>query len=402
MSAPFDFCRVIAPVEPEEFFRDYWEKRPLLLFRSDPGYYADLFSLADVDYLISSTDLRHPAVRLVKNGSEIPLQEYTTDIPWGSHTFERVADADRLLTEYQQGSTIILQALHRSWRPLSQLCRSLERQFGYPVQTNVYLTPRASQGFAPHYDTHDVLVLQIAGSKHWRLYDSPLLLPHRSQPYQASRVRIGAPLNEFDLNAGDLVYLPRGYIHEALTSDTDSLHITMGILATTWVDVFAEALSTCQRDPRFRKSLPVGFVGRSEEFGELLTVFSEAVSLEEVLTRISERFVSSRLPLLEGHLTELDQVDRLDLETVVRRRRDLIYRIIPDPKGESVSLLFHGKKVKFPGYVEPALRFLVEAGDFKACAIPGDLDDPGKLVLVRRLVKEGFLTIHKEDSENRR
>src|SRR5215210_3142553 len=108
----FDIVRVLSPIELDAFFGDYWEQRPLVVARNQPEYYAELFSMRDVDYIISSTDLRHPAIRLVKNGSDIPLRQYATDVPWSGDVFAAVPDIDKVFAAYRQGATIILQALH--------------------------------------------------------------------------------------------------------------------------------------------------------------------------------------------------------------------------------------------------------------------------------------------------
>ena len=67
---------------------------------------------------------------------------------------------------FDRGKTIILTAMQCRWGPVASLCRRLEERFGCPVHTNLYLTPPGTQGFDPHYDTHEVFVLQIAGGKH--------------------------------------------------------------------------------------------------------------------------------------------------------------------------------------------------------------------------------------------
>jgi hypothetical protein len=203
-------------------------------------------------------------------------------------------------------------------------------------------------------------------------------------------------LHEFDLQPGDLIYMPRGYIHEGLTSDSESLHITVGIPTFTWFDVFSEALSMCRQDVRFRKSLPVGFAEQNDaaadleaHFRELIDVFSESVHVEDILNRLADLFITTRLPLLDGQLLELGDVDRVDVQTIVRRRPAAIYRLIADE--HSVTLLFPGKRINFPKYGEPLLRFIVETSEFDAESIPGDVDIEEKLGLVRRLIREGFL-----------
>jgi ribosomal protein L16 Arg81 hydroxylase len=390
-----DFATMIAPFDTEAFFRDYWERAPLVILRDDPTYYSRLLSMQDVDYLITSTDLRHPALRVVRNGSRVPHGEFTYNIPWSSDVFAGVLDADKVLQEYHGGATLVFEALHRTWKPLAAFCRAVEATLTHPVQTNIYLTPRNAQGFKAHWDTHDTFLMQAHGTKHWRVYDAPIPLPHRSQLFSAEKYPLGEPLLELDLRAGDFLYMPRGFVHEGLTSTSESLHITLGVIAYTWVDVFTEAVARCYQDPAFRTSLPVGFIDRpdldgelSERFAELLQALSAGTDVQAVVEHLAERFVSTRPPLLAGQMEALRQLDTLSPETTVQRRDGIIGRVRTDDS--SVVLSFHRKKVAFPRRVERAVRYVFDTPQFLVGSIPG-LDDAGQLVLVRRLVEEGFL-----------
>ena len=117
--AAFDFDLLIAPIEPAHFFAEFWEKRPLVISRQSPDYYSDLCSLADVDWILSSTDLRYPAIRLVRHGPDLPTNAYTRDLRSRRFVFAGVGDTDRILLEYQRGATILLQRVERSWPPLT-------------------------------------------------------------------------------------------------------------------------------------------------------------------------------------------------------------------------------------------------------------------------------------------
>jgi ribosomal protein L16 Arg81 hydroxylase len=394
----FDFEHLIRPLTLEEFANEYWERKPLVVQRDEPDYYTGLFSMHDVDHLISSTGIRYPGIRLVKSGSPLPTGSYTSNLTWGSAVFNNLADPERVVTAYQDGATLILQALQRTWKPLARFCRNLETYFNHPVQANAYLTPDASQGFKPHYDTHDVLVLQIAGHKHWRIYDAPVPLPDRKLPYSAAGVQPGDLLHEFVIQPGDLIYMPRGFIHEALTTESESLHITVGIVPYTWMDVFAEAVQLCRDDSRFRRALPLAFAGRGEvgsdlreEFYGLLDAFRDRANLEELLDSLADRFVSTRAPLADEHLLAAERSDSVGGDSRLKRREGIIHRL--SVTKEHATLLFNGKRVAFPSYVEPALRYVISEREFKVHEIAGTLDTPGKITLVRRLIKEGFLTV---------
>ncbi|HEU4943265.1 MAG TPA: cupin domain-containing protein, partial [Gaiellaceae bacterium] len=134
-----------------------------------------------------------------------------------------------MLAEWERGATIVLQGLHLHRPELGAFCRSLERALGHPAQVNAYYTPRAAQGLPVHHDTHDVFVLQVAGEKRWLVYDPAFELPLKNQKYSSELGEPGQPVRDLVLRSGDMLYLPRGWLHEALTSEEDSLHLTVGI-----------------------------------------------------------------------------------------------------------------------------------------------------------------------------
>jgi ribosomal protein L16 Arg81 hydroxylase len=402
--AAFDFDLLIAPIEPAHFFAEFWEKRPLVISRQSPDYYSGLCSLADVDWILSSTDLRYPAIRLVRHGPDLPTNAYTRDLRSRRFVFAGVGDTDGILLEYQRGATILLQRVERSWPPLTALCGNLEQVFYHPVDANAYLTPASSQGFGVHYDTHDVFILQLAGSKHWRLYDAPLRLPLESQPIDQLDVNPGPLSQQIDLHAGDLIYLPRGTFHEALSSTCSSLHVTVAITPHRWADLIADAVAVVARqDERFRESVPLGPLrgqdagALEDRFEELLHILSERVNLAEVLDAMTDRFIAERRPPLDGQLAQLEELGRLRLRTVVARRAGLLYRLALQQ--DKVMLVFSRKKITYPSEMEPALRYIAAAGEFEVGSIP-NLDVAQRLLLVHRLVREGFLIVVRQPPQD--
>ncbi|HEX2044253.1 MAG TPA: cupin domain-containing protein [Gaiellaceae bacterium] len=299
-----------------------------------------------------------------------------------------MADVARVLEQWEAGATIVLQALHLGWRPVAAFCRDLERSLGHPVQTNAYYTPRGSQGFAVHHDTHDVFVLQVAGEKRWLVYEPLLELPLKRQRYSPALGEKGAPTHELTLAAGDTLYLPRGWLHEAETSGADSLHLTVGVSTHTWMDAFTAALEDCADEPEFRRGVAAD--GRGGE--DLLERLRRRLEPDAVAARMRRRFVRTRRPLPEEELTQRRELATLGPATPVERRPTVIADVEADAGG--VTLVFEGKEVRFPALVRDDVEFCAEApGSFTPGDLPGELDDEGRLVLVRRLVREGFLRL---------
>ena len=192
----------------------------------------------------------------------------------------------------------------------------------------------------------------------------------------------GEPVLDVTLRAGDTLYLPRGWLHEAMTSQTDSLHLTVGVNVYTWMDAFRAALDSCAREVGFRRS-------PDEEGAEnLLGLLAKQLEPEQVERRRRRKLVRSRRPILGGQLTQLRALESLDLDTRVERRPTVLFDLA------GLTLSFEGKELDFPAEAAEELAFAAQSDEpFTPGDLPGDLDDEGRLVLVRRLVREGFLVL---------
>ena len=248
---------------------------------------------------------------LVDAARKLSAEDYTL----ASADTEGSLDLPRVYELYRTGATISLRHLHESMPELAALCRAVEKVFSSHFQTNIYLSPPNAQGFATHFDSHDVFVLQVAGSKIWTLYDTLIELPLHAQGFEKDKHIPGPATRDLTIRAGDLFYCPRGLFHSARSTDEPSLHITLGLIGKTWADVLMEAVSAaCLSSPAFRANLPAGFANPGFEpaeakatFRTLVEQFARAAELEPVLERFAEDFVTSRRPDLSGALQEVER-----------------------------------------------------------------------------------------------
>jgi hypothetical protein len=384
---PKALSRCLEPLDAAEFLEDYWERRPLAVERDEPGRYEDLLSEAEVEQLVCSSGLRYPGFRLVKAGEKLNVRDYTEDVPWRPAPFTGTANVERVLAEWERGATIVLQGLHLTNPAIGAFCRSLEETLGHPAQANAYYTPRAAQGLPVHHDTHDVFVLQMSGRKRWLVYEPVLELPLKNQRYSPDLGEPGEAVEDRVLSAGDMLYLPRGWLHEALTSDTDSLHLTVGVNVVTWLDAVRAALEECGEDVDFRRSWQSGNGG-----DELLEALRERLGADDVERRARDQLVRKRRPIREGQLGQLRALDDLGPDTELERRPSVLADLVE--QDGSVALVFEGRKLTFPAHAHDEVVAIADSdGPFSVADLPGSLDDDGRLVLARRLVREGFLRI---------
>ena len=280
--------------------------------------------------MVCESAIRSPAFRLVKDGAQLPLSGYTTDIPWRPGSFSGTALVDRVAEEHAAGATIVLQALHLHFHPAAVYCRGLESELGFPVQANAYCTPASAQGFAVHHDTHDVFVLQVSGHKRWRIYRPVVELPLKEQRWPADAAgAVGEPVHDITLRAGDTLYIPRGWPHEATAAEADSLHVTVGLHPPTRLDAVKAALAECAEDVAFRRALDAG--GELPE--ELVDRVAARLAAADVARRARQRFVDTRRPILDGQLSQLRALDHLTLDTPLARRATVIADLESRPDG---------------------------------------------------------------------
>lgn len=380
---------LVSPIEKELFFEDYWEKQPLVVHRSQPDYFSSLLSLDEVDRAITTLDRRYPNTILKNAAQDIGPGDYTVD--------GETLDVARVYQLFAEGSTISMAFLDTVVPSLTRFCRALECELSFPLQANIYITPPGAQGAKQHYDTHDVFVLQVVGSKEWTVYGTPYKLPLASQDFDPEVHDRGAVTLEFELQAGDVAYIPRGVIHEARSRDEVSLHITAGILRYTWADLLLEYVaSACLNDAAFRKSLPPGFAQpgfdkaqAKETLYTLLRKVESTADFETALDRFVDEFVSSCPPMLEGQMAQVAGVNGLKVDSLVGARPGVVYSL--QSSDDSAVIHLCGRKITFPSFAADAVRYALGHPEFSVPDLPGGLDNSGKLTLIRRLVREGLV-----------
>jgi len=382
------YAWLIDPLPTAEFECEYYEQRPIHIRRETFPYYAELLSVADLDTVLGTHSARHPEVSLVRGDGDVSSSEYT-------NKDGRIQPLE-VVRQFDRGATVIFRQLQRRVPTLARLCAELGRHFSSRVQTNVYLTPPEAQGFAPHWDTHDVFVLQVSGTKRWSIYDTKVRLPLRGQHFKRGTPP-GDLSDEFELRPGSAVYLPRGLMHSARSTDRASLHITLGITAFTWAEFLLESINAAAlEEESLRRNLPCEFARagfpvaeRARLFREQLAVVQSRFDPEIVWRRFTDEILAIDVPLFTDLFTQRLGGGPLTLRSRVRLRGGLLTESVT--QGETCLLRFCGRELRLPVSVWPALRFATTTDEFAVRDLPDCLDADGKLTLVTRLVREGVL-----------
>jgi hypothetical protein len=393
-------ARCIA-VEPDKFAAAYWGHGPLLSRAAElSADFTDLLSPDAVDELLSRRGLRTPFLRVADHGSVLPAARFTGSGGIGAEVGDQVAD-DKIMQLYAEGATLVLQGLHRLWPPLIDFARRLGGELRQPVQVNAYLTPPGNKGFATHYDTHDVFVLQVDGTKRWRIHPPVLTDPLEKQAWGGRAAEVtatadGEPALDVVLAPGDSLYLPRGWLHAAEAQGERSLHLTLGVRALTRYALVEELLALAAEDARLRATLPFGLDATDPdaiepeltETVEALRDWLRSTTPAAVAGRLRARAWPSARPEPISPLAQLHFAEGLTPDSRVTVRDGLRWQLVEDGP-DHVVLRLVGRTLRFPAYCAAALELALGGEPVRVGDLPLD-DDADRLVLARRLLREAL------------
>jgi ribosomal protein L16 Arg81 hydroxylase len=395
-------------LDPAVFAEQHWSRRPLLARAEDTGEsFADLLTLADVDELLSRRGLRTPFLRIAKDGAVVDAKRFTTSGGAGAEVADQVS-SDAVLRLFADGSTVVLQGLHRLWPPLIEFADQLAADLGHPTQVNAYVTPPSSRGFSPHYDVHDVFVLQVAGEKHWTIHEPVLEEPLRTQPWNDRAAEVAAaaqrePVIDAVLRPGDALYLPRGYLHSAVALNQTSAHLTVGVHSVTRWSAVESALDLVRtlaaEDRELRRSLPLGVdladpASVRDDVAAVVAALQEwlgRVDPDEVADRVRSRTWAQVRPEPVAPLAQATAAAALGPDSVLRLRRRL-RAALREPAGDRVTLVGGRRAHEFPAVTRPALAALLATGELEVADLAG-LEPADQLTLARRLVTESIAVV---------
>lgn len=387
-----DLAALLAPLDVDTFLAEHWERAPF----HGPGpadRFASLLALDEVEHLFAIAPDRpgQPGALAVRT-REGRLEAHPVG-PAAPHGRSRAAMAEAFAT----GHTVVVNGLGHLHPAVSRLCADVAEQVQHPVSCNLYLTPPGAAGFLPHHDLQDTMFLQVEGSKHWSLWEPATALPLDVTPAGPAPGTDRPPDVEVTIERGDVLHVPRGWAHAGRAGDTTSLHLTLGVRPTTWLDLLVATLgAVAATDVDLRRALPLAGGARPDDgdiartAAELLDRAAAAAGMR--VTQALDGLLADRMegarPAFEPHLTSTAGRDTITLGSVVERRPGL-RPVVTVTHGVS-RITFPGSHVEGPAAAAPAMRLVASARRLVVGDLPG-LPDEARLALVRELVLQGLL-----------
>ena len=387
----FSLEGILYPITVKEFKDDFFEKKPLHIKGSDAARFDHLLTIGMVSSFLERGDLRLSCMRLIKDGMDLPTSFYTKSAKIKEVHYNDFIDHEKIFKLFSDGATISLAGLHQSMPSLHRLCSHMQAESGQTPQVNAYLTPAFSKALKPHYDVHDVFVLQVYGSKIWRLYSDPVEFAYK--PHEGILNTKSMTFREITLDQGDLLYIPRGYVHDAYTTECSSLHATLGLLPTTWGELIGYLVESSQYDLEFRKPLHLERLTDDEihkQLKQLAGLLISKVSAAGIRKEFEQRVLKKALRSNHNRLEDLLRLPDLNAETVFQVRQPVIFEI--QVLNNITKLMVGDKEIPIRAVDMPVLEMMIERNVFKLNDLSLAVSSEEKLTLAKTLLKQGFLT----------
>jgi hypothetical protein len=373
----------------QTFLDEIWGATQHHVKRCCVGYFDGLLpGSSAIEELLTLFRREPSAVRLVRgNDQKIGPNSY--------RLIDGSLDLDGIRNDFADGYTIVLDGVERYVHAIASLSHSIEAELNFPVKVNAYITPSVSQGLTPHYDTHDVLVLQVLGSKIWHLYDGVVIPPRQILRNKDKALAIDdlLPPTDLRLDAGDVLYLPRGRVHAAETTSEPSIHLTVAIHPPTlFMLAIASLHSQSFNDDRLSAQLPPRYLDDADVSAALGDLVRDSFQPGDrnAIAAVLDAFADDLVR--RGRCSPIGQIAHstgIDGQTLVRKYQPLYSRVRAVDGG--VSLQFASLSLGAGLDHRAAMTFLSKSTEpFRVCDLP-ELDAQQQIELVRSLIVSGFL-----------
>ncbi|MGW2508447.1 cupin domain-containing protein [Streptomyces scopuliridis] len=362
-----------------------------------PYSFAHVFTWHDLNDILSRHRLEAPRFRLAAGGTTIPQDAYAAPTATRRNTVWQRLHPNSLSEQLRQGATLVIDAVDELHSGVQLIASQLEEALRAQVQVNLYASWTSKEGFGTHWDDHDVVVVQLDGSKRWKLYGPTRTAPmHRdvAEPEPPPET----PVAEFVLTPGDVLYLPRGWWHSVSASEGErSMHLTCGISSMTGADLLIWLSETLRTNECVRADLPrFGTTKEKQAFTDEL----RAVVLKEL----------ENGKLIDRYARHRDATERVRFQTSLPHIADVpanpnvlawmltTRHVLSSDESGNAILTANGETFTFAPPVRPLLDRLTDGPHSLADLIRGtDLTPTQVASILTTLMKANVIAVEGEN-----
>lgn len=361
---------VLAPLSAQAFLRNYWLKS-FVHVPGKSGRFADLLTWEELGAILEQHRLTPPRFRLYKEGQAIDPARYLTPAMFGVPRL----DAGGLALCLAQGASLVLDDAQELAPRVRELMQTFQEALHTDAFANLYAGWHSQRAFNRHWDPQEAIIIQLYGRKHWTVYR-----PTRPHPLKNDLEPpippAGLPFWEGNITDGDVLYIPRGWWHEAHPLNEPSLHLTISLTPPTAMDYLAWAVSRLRGHQDMRASLPAGdeaaLSAASESITTLLAGLLQSAPLGTFLQEWDANIRPN--PHIQLKAAPYEQLAGVFQESLVRLAT--LHRLSITPHAEDFEFFAAGRLWTVPKTLQPALSMLHNGRELRVTELIGALLDP--------------------------
>lgn len=214
--------------ELDGFRKNFFGKN--VFYKKSSEDYEEFLNYEDLEsYLFCSRIWQNDPVE----GPGIFISKY----PEHSLSIPKISEIGNITSLISNGFSLYLTKLQKSHYKINKVCNLFSRYLELVVGADIFISPKNSQGFSSHFDQHDVLIVQLKGSKQWNVSHTSKVENVMFEEEYRNEISAKSEYNFsptcYQLDEGDLLYIPRGYEHEVRSLDSASMHLTLSFYPVT-------------------------------------------------------------------------------------------------------------------------------------------------------------------------
>lgn len=387
------FAEILAPMSEETFFAEYFGQKPLHL-KGAAEKFAGVMNWPTLTDLVNQSSIwSSKSLALVMDGRRLAPEEYCRREPSRDGLDQMMADMPKVRSWLGKGASMVMNEVDQLTPGLRAAADALESALTGKAQGNLYCSWKAHPAFGSHFDTHDVFAIHVAGEKVWNIYQrhfvDPIAHPRfKNLDHGFDEANKGSLEQQVRLTPGDLLYLPRGFYHDALAESEAAVHIAYGVTFPIGLDMIGPMHAGLVDDALFRARLPTedraAFDRHIDALAERLATIAKEPALKDSLFGFARGFRYQRTEIAlpdDGGTGSAYSVDLPDLRLATVGGRRCMVR-----KQQAVPI---------PDGLEPPIAWILKAGSFSeadlAAAHP-ELSEHARQGLLQNLRKMDVLS----------
>lgn len=221
------------------FLRDYWQKKPLLIRQAFPGFTPPL-TPEDLAGLACEQGPLSRIVTYHRSRDDWQLRNG----PFNEDEFPELGERDW---------TLLVQDMDKWDADVAELLNAFSFLPRWRIDDVMISFAVEGGSVGPHIDQYDVFLVQAMGIRHWQIEDAPRFEPAFRADAELKLLQRFDASHEWDLNPGDVLYLPPGFAHHGVARN-HCMTFSVGMRAPSSAEMLVDfAEHVAQTLPEYRR-----------------------------------------------------------------------------------------------------------------------------------------------------